>query len=168
MWLFIPCQECVFSSSDFFWNKYQLDHNASYSSSSFPGSKHCEQYIQLYLCVYAYIYFWHHVLIKFWHSALLTYTILFGTLGWFTKQNKQSELSRLTTATGVREILLKNIFFWITTMTLYFCESSWRMYKNYQWRPVNYKPCSLRYLWFTTGKSSMSLMIKEKSKFHIR
>lgn len=51
MWLFTPCQECVFSSSDLLRIKYQVDHNASYSPFSFPGSKHCEQYIQLYLCV---------------------------------------------------------------------------------------------------------------------
>lgn len=140
MWLFTPCQECVFSSSDLLWIKYQVDHNASYSLLVSLDQNIVNSIFNCTcVCVYAYIHFWHHVLIKVWHCALLTYTILLGTPSWFIKQMKQLELSCFT-AKGVRKILQENIYFWITMATLYFCEFSWRTYINYQWRPVSYNP----------------------------
>ena len=158
MWGFTACQECIFSSSEIFWNKCKVNCNTSKSSSSCPESEHCEQRNQIYVCV-------------------CTCTIIFilHNHGWDIPASLLSKaavgiaLSCLSTAANVRAILFKNIFFWINMVDATFLGA---LLENINKLSMGTRQlqssASLWYLWFMTGISFISLAIMEKSaEFYI-
>lgn len=158
MWGFTACQECIFSSSEIFWDKCKVNHNTSKSSSSCPESEHCEQRNQICMCVCACTICLHLTQSWLGHPASLLSKVAVGI-----------SLSCLSTAASVRAILFKNIFFWINMVDATFLGV---LLKNINKLLMSTRQLesssSMWYLWFMTGKSFISLVIMEKSaEFYI-
>lgn len=158
MWGFTACQECIFSSSEIFWNKCKVNRNTSKSSSSCPESEHCEQRNQIYVCVCTCTIYLHLTQSWMGHAASLLSKVAVGIA-----------LSCLSTAASVRAILFKNIFFWINMVDTTFLGA---LLENINKLSMGTRQlqssASLWYLWFMTGISFISLAIMEKSaEFYI-